>query len=60
MAQKVYVTWDPLFEEVVCVHSEPNKWCKKCKAIEDGRVLNGSCYTPEEREFEIETEVFDV
>lgn len=29
--KKIYVTFDPLYERVVCVHEESNMVCKKCK-----------------------------
>lgn len=31
--EKVYVTWDPLYEEVICVHKTPDGKCKKCEKI---------------------------
>jgi len=31
--EKVYVTWDPLYENVVCVHRKPDGECDKCRAI---------------------------
>jgi hypothetical protein len=27
---KVYVIYHNIYEEIICVHSEPNKKCKKC------------------------------
>jgi len=30
---KVFVNWDPLYEEVVCVHTTDTGECEKCKAI---------------------------
>jgi hypothetical protein len=31
--EKVFVTWDPLYERVVCVHRNPDSECDKCRAI---------------------------
>jgi len=52
---KVYVTWDPLYEKVVCVHDKPKRWCLKCKEIEE-RANKTHCYYPEEGEFELITD----
>ena len=30
----VYVTYDPLLEKVLCVHSKPNQTCKICRKRE--------------------------
>lgn len=30
----VYVTYDPLVEKVLCVHSKPNQRCKICRKKE--------------------------
>jgi hypothetical protein len=29
----VFVTWDPLFERVVCVHEKQQSTCKDCDKI---------------------------
>ncbi len=57
---KVYVSWDPLCEEVICVHSKPDQWCNKCHTILIERCSGDGCYLPEEDEFEIEDDVFEV
>jgi len=33
----VFVTWDPLYERVVCVHDKLDSECKKCKKIRKKR-----------------------
>jgi len=33
----VYVTYDPLYEKVICVHSEEEMECEDCKPINDER-----------------------
>jgi hypothetical protein len=30
MTKYVYVTFDPLLEQVLCVHEKPNKTCRTC------------------------------
>jgi hypothetical protein len=30
---KVYVKWDPVLEEVICVHSTEDSACEKCIAV---------------------------
>lgn len=35
---KVYVTFDPLLKNVVCVHQMPNIDCKHCKLIRNNRI----------------------
>jgi len=42
---KVFVNWDPLYEEVICVHTTEEGTCEKCKAIQEERTKEGSCYT---------------
>lgn len=54
--KKVYVTWDPLLEKVICVHDEPDMWCKDCKKAnkdEDGYVRG--TYQLEQTEFVVKT-----
>lgn len=36
----VFITFDPLYEEVVCVHTKLNSDCKKCKKIRKFRKDN--------------------
>ena len=55
---KVYVTWDPLYECVICVHDKPDQWCKKCWSIYE-RAVKDHCYHPEEDKFEIETDTWE-
>ena len=33
--QKVFVNWDPMLEEVVCVHTTEEGTCEKCQKIID-------------------------
>ena len=44
----VYVTWDPLLEEVVCVHKKENSTCDKCERLIRERKTS---YHPEVRKF---------
>jgi hypothetical protein len=30
----IYVTYDPLYEEVICAHEKPNSDCKVCRKRE--------------------------
>jgi len=39
---KVYVTWNPLHEKVVCVHTNEDDWCNKCKLATE--LLEGTPY----------------
>lgn len=34
----VFVTWDPLYERVVCVHDKLEDTCKKCEKIRKKRT----------------------
>ena len=56
---KVYVNWDPLYENVICVHKIPDMFCDKCHEILLERIKTDGWYTPEENEFEIEENVFN-
>lgn len=38
----VFVTWDPLLEQVVCVHKKLDSTCKKCEKLSKERWKN--CY----------------
>lgn len=38
----VFVTWDPLYERVVCVHKKYQDDCKECRKIRKER--NGAYY----------------
>lgn len=42
--QYVWVTFDPLYERVVCVHEKSESFCPKCKKIWNERVKEGSPY----------------
>jgi hypothetical protein len=39
---KVFVNWDPLLEEVVCVHTTEEGTCPKCIAINERAKKDGS------------------
>lgn len=32
---KVFVNWNPVLEEVICVHSTEEGTCEKCLAVEE-------------------------
>lgn len=52
MKKYVYVTYDPLYEKVLCVHEKPNMTCKVCKKREyDKRDM----YQLERKRFLIKT-----
>lgn len=51
----VYVTYDPLYEKVICVHSKPNKVCESCKEIKRVRQLESNTYLIEEEKFLVKT-----
>lgn len=38
----VYVTWNPLHEKVVCVHSNQDEWCDDCEAA--SKLLEDTTY----------------
>jgi hypothetical protein len=40
----VFVTWDPLYERVVCVHDKLEDTCKKCESIRRKRWKENSFY----------------
>jgi hypothetical protein len=42
---KVFVNWDPLYEEVICVHTTAEGECEKCRKISKEREEDHSCYT---------------
>ena len=48
---KVYVKWDPLYEEVVCVHKTETGHREACDKI---RNENRDCYTLEYDEYEVQ------
>jgi len=52
MAKKVWVTYDPLLEKVVCVHDAPDCLCEVCKPLWNERVKDKR-YHLEEHVFEI-------
>ena len=43
----VWVTYDPLYEQVVCVHENHDSQCKKCKALRNKRWKSKSSYMPD-------------
>lgn len=52
MNKYVYVTYDPLYEKVLCVHDKPNMKCRACKKREyDKRDM----YQLEEKRFLVKT-----
>lgn len=58
---KVYVTYDPLYERIVCVHPEPNKNCPLCDPIWiERKKKGGNRYQLEENEYEVSTNLFDI
>lgn len=52
MKKKVYVRWNPLHENVVCVHSDEELECHKC--IEARKKLEGTNYFLDGEWFEID------
>lgn len=50
---KVYVIYDPLLEEVICVHQIPNIECDICKPVRENRKKENSIYFLEEIEKEV-------
>lgn len=51
---KVYVTWDPLYEEVVCVHRTEDGECDKCSFLAEERRKDDSPYFLDRKEFEVQ------
>jgi len=51
--QYVWVTYDPLYERVVCVHSKLQSDCKKCRTIRKKRWKENSVYFLETSKFKI-------
>ena len=49
---KVYVTWNPLHEKVVCVHTNSDDWCDKCKSTTE--LLKDTPYFLQGEWFEVE------
>lgn len=51
----VWVTFDPLYERVVCVHEKADSECDKCRRLMKQRIKDGSnpCYYPEASKFKI-------
>ena len=51
----VWVTYDPLYERVVCVHEKADSECDKCRRLMKKRIKDGSnpCYYPEASKFKI-------
>jgi hypothetical protein len=48
--QYVFVTYDPLYERVVCVHEKLQSECDKCKRLRKARDKKG-CYHLETSKF---------
>jgi len=49
--QYIWVTYDPLYERVVCVHYKLQSDCKKCKTIRKKRWKENSVYFLETSKF---------
>ena len=49
----VWVTYDPLYERVVCVHEKLNQDCKKCRTIRKQRWKEDSPYFLETSKFKV-------
>lgn len=49
----VFVTYDPLYERVICVHEKADSECEKCKALRNKRWKTKSPYMPERHKFKI-------
>jgi len=49
----VWVTFDPLYERVVCVHEKLNTDCEKCRSIRDKRWKENNTYFLETSKFKI-------
>lgn len=49
----VWVTYDPLYEKVICIHKKGNSYCKKCKKIWDEREAERCLYQLETSKFKI-------
>jgi len=47
----VFVTWDPLYERVVCVHNKQEDTCKKCESIRKKRWKEKNTYFLETSKF---------
>jgi len=41
---RVFVKWDPVYEEVICVHTTKEGTCEKCLAAQKLRETNSSTY----------------
>lgn len=48
----VFVTYDPLYERIVCVHEKLQSDCKKCEVLRRKRNKKG-CYHLETQRFKI-------
>ena len=40
---RVFVNWDPLYEDVICVHTTDKGSCPKCEAVAK-RAEKDRCY----------------
>ncbi len=49
---KVWVIFDPLYEKVLCVHSEEDQDCPNCIDISNERIKKGS-YHIEQAEYDV-------
>jgi protein-arginine kinase activator protein McsA len=44
----IYITYDPLYEKIICAHSEPNTVCDECGPIIEERIKSHHTYQLEE------------
>jgi len=49
----VWVTYDPLYERIVCVHEKLQSDCDKCRALREKRWKENSSYFLETSKFKI-------
>jgi len=40
----VYVTYDPIYEKILCVHDKPNQFCDVCRPVFKKREREKSMY----------------
>ena len=45
----VYVTYDPLYEKILCVHDKPNQFCDVCRPVFNKRVREKKYHIYEEK-----------
>jgi hypothetical protein len=44
---KVYVVWNPMYEEVVCVHAARDRVCEKCRLSPDSIARDPNLHVEE-------------